>query len=231
MPADVLDSLPSDCTQLNWSRAREGKSKQEIKHASRRLWRKDPHGKGNVPKGNCSLLASPLLLRSNISASLVAWNRLLGVKHPLRFSWILMHLQHSAGKDLLACVVTLRKWVKPAKLIRVPVIVCGHCCKVWLQPRFCLESLSFPEVILYSDVPAGLEHLDHLHWGLHPNAFCHTVQFRRTGWRVFSAAVLLGISEVQQMFYYPALGWWQQLSRRPQVFLFETIVCCHHNCC
>lgn len=43
-----------------------------------------------LPKGNCFLLASPLLLRKNIYSA--AGNSLLRVKHLLWSSWVLMHL-------------------------------------------------------------------------------------------------------------------------------------------
>lgn len=44
-----------------------------------------------LPKGNCFLLASPLLLRKDVyAASSAAWNRLLRLKYPLQPSWVLM---------------------------------------------------------------------------------------------------------------------------------------------
>lgn len=71
--ADVLDSVLFDCTWLNQSTAREGKSKQEIKQWKIQDASREKIGKRRetLPKGNCFLLASPLLLRKNISTQLL----------------------------------------------------------------------------------------------------------------------------------------------------------------
>lgn len=101
-----------------------------------------------------------------------------------------------------------------------------------LERSFRLVSLSFPRVILCCYVPAGLEHLHHLQWGLHPkglNVFCQDQMYwlNRLVCSSFvgnfrnTADVLLVLS------WDDGSGCLQ--NRRPQVFLLEAILC-HRDC-
>lgn len=133
-------------------------------------------------------------------------------------------------KDSLACVTGLSKGTEPAKLLRVPLISCGHCCRglrAWpqrLAEKFASRASHSPGLF---SATASREHLHHLHRELWPrcfHAFCvRRSRSRRAEW-----------SHLQQFCWElptsprclcpPSSGWWQRLSPELEATSFLKIL-------
>lgn len=129
--------------------------------------------------------------------------------------------------------------MEPAKLIRVPVIICGHCCKglrVWPQKvkeKFLSHEPLVPQGHSLLQRPSRPGALTPPAVGASSkvilNAFCQGQVDWLNG--LVCSSFVGNFRNTAVLF---VLSWDHGSGclqiRRPQVFLFETILCCHHDC-